>query len=292
MRLHGRARYPFDRAYRESFGFQRSNPLEHEQSIRTYLDLVPHLVPLPSELHKPTLRHPDLQPNNIFVSEDLNVVGLIDWQHCSILPLFLAAEIPKYFQNNDDEQSLRFTRPEMPEGLDEMEEHERAAALELYRRRHLHYFYLGCCMKFNEPHYQALDLRGETLRRKLFSNAGEPWEGNNIALKSALVLLMRCWNGIMQRDDGTVPPCPLSFTDDEAEATMKIQINLEEVDSMLGPIREGLAINSDGWTSHDQYDAAMALAKQLKQEALEMSDEHERPMLLRHWPFDDHDENE
>lgn len=84
-------------------------------TLEKYLKIAPYLVPSDKSLHKPTLRHPDLQPNNIFVSKDLDIVGLIDWQYCSALPLFLAAGIPQYIQNYDSEESLRFIPPKLPE---------------------------------------------------------------------------------------------------------------------------------------------------------------------------------
>ncbi|CDM29386.1 unnamed protein product [Penicillium roqueforti FM164] len=42
------------------------------------------------------LHHPDLHSNNKLVSDDLDIVGLIVWQHASVLPLFLAAGIPNF----------------------------------------------------------------------------------------------------------------------------------------------------------------------------------------------------
>ena len=39
-------------------------------------------------LNRLTLRHPDLNPNNIFISEEADIMGLIDWQHSKILPFF------------------------------------------------------------------------------------------------------------------------------------------------------------------------------------------------------------
>lgn len=60
-------------------------------------------------LHRPVMRYPGFQPNNILVSETNEIVGLIDWQHCSILPLGLAAGIPKHFQNYGDLDSEELT---------------------------------------------------------------------------------------------------------------------------------------------------------------------------------------
>lgn len=69
----------------------------------TYLSPIPgHSTLIPFRI-----RHPDLQLGNIIVtrlpdSKNLHVIGLIDWQHTSILPLFLLAGIPQQLQNYDD----------------------------------------------------------------------------------------------------------------------------------------------------------------------------------------------
>ena len=103
LKAFGRPRLPFERAYRECMNYENSRPEEHIESLENYVRIVPYLVPSEPRFHRPILRHPDLQPNNIFVSENLDIVGIIDWQHCSVLPHFLAAGIPKYFQNYRDE---------------------------------------------------------------------------------------------------------------------------------------------------------------------------------------------
>ena len=123
---------PFDRWYRESVNYRKSLPQDHENSLEQYLTISPFLVPDQKELHKPVLRHPDLQPNNMFVSESLDILSLIDCQHSSILPCFFAAGIPKYFQNYRDEESQRFTPPKLPENVVKMDEESRTEALEQY----------------------------------------------------------------------------------------------------------------------------------------------------------------
>lgn len=90
--------------------------------------LAPYFVPKCSKFNRPVLRHPDLQPNNIFVSEDLSIAGLIDWQHSLVFLTFLAAGIPNSFQDYDDEESISFFPPKLPDDLELMDEDERARA--------------------------------------------------------------------------------------------------------------------------------------------------------------------
>jgi len=70
------------------------DPKVQQDTLRKYLTVVPHLAPKPPELHLPTIRHPDLSPSNILVDDSGDITGIIDWQHTTILPLFLQAKIP------------------------------------------------------------------------------------------------------------------------------------------------------------------------------------------------------
>lgn len=287
LRAYGRSRFPFQRAYRESMEYRLPLPSEHMHSLETYLKIASELLPSDDGLLRPILHHPDLQPNNIFVSDDLDIVGLIDWQHASVLPLFLASGIPKFFQNYDDPESIAFYPPPRPD-LTGMDEGERADALADFRRRHTHFFYLGFAQRFNEPHFRAIDQSTNMLTRRIFNHAGEPWEGNNVPLQADLVLVTKVpW------DKYSTIRCPISFTLAEAESIMRLQSHQEEVDMDLKRICNATGMSVDGWTSLEGYEAASALARQMKIDGLaSLDNEYDREMTDRHWPFDDHDENE
>lgn len=274
--------------------YQKSRPEQHIESLEKYVRIAPYLVPREARFHRPILRHPDLQPNNIFVSENLDIVGIIDWQHCSVLPQFLAAGIPKYFQNYRDEVSLRFIPPKLPENLAEMDDEEHAEELEKFRRRHLHFFYLGFTQRFNLAHFEVLDRRTDLLTRKIFDHAGEPWEGNNIPLKADLIHATRVWRELMD-DNGyigkVIPSCPISFTKPDVQHTIDILQQQEDIDTQLENIQNAIGINEDGWTSKEEYNGAAERAKLIKKQALESLDtEEEKEMTLKHWPFGDFDE--
>jgi len=81
------------------------------ESLEKYLHVAPHLTPRNPELTSPVLRHPDVQPKNIFISQDYRVTGLIDWQHAVVLPMLLDAGIPRSFQNYKDAEPRCFTSP-------------------------------------------------------------------------------------------------------------------------------------------------------------------------------------
>ena len=114
LSMHAQPRFPA-REYREFSNYQKSDPAEHIESLQKYLKIAPYLLPTSAEdqyLLKPTLRHPDLNPRNIFVDSGLQISSLTDWQHCSTAPLFLQAGVPGDFANFGDEDSVQLKKPE------------------------------------------------------------------------------------------------------------------------------------------------------------------------------------
>jgi hypothetical protein len=175
----GRPLHPFQRLRREIYDYQKQSPSEYLENLSKYLQLAPYLATSSdSSLTRPTLRHPDLQPNNIFVSQELNITGLIDWQHCTILPLFLQCGIPDSLQNYDDSVSESLTLPELPSNFDALSDSEQFEQVLLLRQRQLHYYYVATTAKMNLVHFGALSDNLSALKRKLFDRASDPWEGD------------------------------------------------------------------------------------------------------------------
>ncbi|QQK42180.1 kinase-like protein [Penicillium digitatum] len=138
----GRPLQPLQRLRREIYNYQAQSPLEHIASLEKYLQIAPYLIPQNnSAITRPVMRHPDLQPNNIFVSDKLEITGLIDWQHSVVLPLFLQCGIPNSLQNYGDEVSESLQIPCLPDNFNNLEEREQFEQAELLRRRQLHHFY-------------------------------------------------------------------------------------------------------------------------------------------------------
>jgi hypothetical protein len=267
----------------------------HAESLEKYLHLAQHLIPTSPELTRPVLRHPDIQPNNIFISDDCRVTSLIDWQHAIALPTFLAAGIPSSFQNYGDAESGSFTPPRLPIDFDSLNEFERSQACEEFRRRHVHFFYLGFTQKFNQQHWRALEEETDILRRRIFDHAGEPWEGLNTALLCDLSEVSRSWGNIAPLDnDGTAPTCPVSFTQEEAEQIDALDDLHRDADGDVEQINELLGIASDGWTPNEWFESAKSKSAQIRKKALASADDDPwlRDMSERHWPFDDYDEDE
>lgn len=295
----GRPLHPIQRLHREIYNFQKLSPSEHLQSLEKYLQIVRHIAPNGDEtLTRPTLRHPDLQPNNVFVSDNLSITGLIDWQHCAALPLFLQCGIPNSLQNYGDSVSESLVLPEVPEGFDDLSEETQFEQVLLLRRRQLHYFYVAETAKQNPIHYNALSYDFSALRRKIYVHSSAPWEGDSISLRADLVELQQKWDRVRATSIGTADQesnaiCPLQYTEEEIKECTRLRTAQMEADEQLETCRDIVGVGTEGWVPLDQYDETKQRADNLKAAAVAAAEtEEERKALHVHWFFDDFDESE
>lgn len=291
LKAYAHPRLPAVIPHRELYGYQKVSPADHITSVEKYIRIAPDLVTRDEEyLLRPTLNHPDLQPHNIFVADDFSITSIIDWQHCSVLPLVLQAGVPEYFQNFNDEESLRLKKPFLPVSFDNMSKAKQEEALEQYRRRQLHYYYFVATYKFNKPHYDALLLDSTMAKQKLQQFASAPWEGDNISLKAELIRAVQNWPVLAKRKSGEIPPCPIEFSDAEVEECLRLEAEQTHLDAQMEKIRERIGIGSDGWTWTERYEDALEENEHVKAEALKGAEDDLKKEILENWPWDDHDE--
>lgn len=239
-------------------------------------------------MNRPTLRHPDLSPNNIFISQDGQITGIIDWQHSLVLPLFLQAYIPHYFQNFGDENSENFRVPLLPPNFESLSEAEKEAEEDLYRRRQLHFLYIGATGHNNPRHYKALFFDPEGRRASLYQRARSPWEGDNISLKAQLIRTVQNWSSLRPKN---TTYCPISYSEDEVEECLALDIKQKTLDKNMGLMRDYMGIAADGWVSNDRYQAAKERSDEIKAYLIaEAESEEERKTIDKDYPFQAHEE--
>ncbi|KAI7531858.1 hypothetical protein KC331_g13880 [Hortaea werneckii] len=271
LRSHGKSRLPFDREYREMFNYEKVDPDEHIRSLEKFLKVAAPTVPIEEWLHKPVIRHPDLSPDNIFVDDDCKITSILDWQHTTVLPLYLHAGIPRSLQNYGDPDSEELKKPEYPSNLDELDEDDRLKDIELYRRRHTHYYYVGATITKLNSHYKAMSHDRGLLRKKFYQHAVAPWEGNSIPLKADLVMLSRNWSELTKgsiEGEKENESCPISFQQQDADETMDKMLEQEDIDKKMGIIRDAIGMSTDGWVSSERYNDVVAAANDMKAQAL------------------------
>ncbi|KAG6824493.1 hypothetical protein H0H92_006704 [Tricholoma furcatifolium] len=136
-------------------------------------------------------------------------------------------------------------------------------------------------------HYAALTDSAHTLRSRLFTHAGNPWQGEPLELKVALIEATRMWGALTRKDT----PCPVVFDADDVRKTMEMNKLQTEADEGFEAYQSLLGVGSEGWVPTDHYEKAVALSKQFQEEALTYAvSESERMEIAEHWPWDDMDE--
>lgn len=283
----GEKRYPREPFYREFYHGQKVDPQVHVHHLLDYLKVAPHLVPKEEQLNVPTIRHPDLSPSNILISDSGDITGIIDWQHATILPIFLQAKIPKHFQNYGDDDSENFRRPELAEDFANMTSSDKEVEMERYRRRQVHYFYLGYTSALNKAHFHAMGKNNLVLRNQLYDTAGRPWEGDNTSLQAQLIKTIAAWSEIASPEEN----CPVRYSPAEVEECLDRDAKQNSVNEQMQQVRDFIGINIDGLVLNEEFESARARAKLIKDELAEGADtDEQRREFDKIWPFQDHEE--
>ncbi|RMZ80547.1 hypothetical protein DV737_g2913, partial [Chaetothyriales sp. CBS 132003] len=236
-------------------GVQR--PEDYYKLLESYQSLASHLLPKDRThlFNRPTLRHPDLTPGNIFVSPQTGRIScLIDWQHTIIQPLLLAAGYPRAFENPDDDPTPELVEPKLLENLNSMSVDEQAAARELHRRRLLFYGYRVLNGHFNQPHIAA--MRDPLLlgRQMLVDRAGRQWEGNLVTLKGAVVRAAQFWKHLPDVKD---LECPVRFDPAELDKFAEIEDDWLNMNVVMDQWRGRICnMTEDGWVRNEDYSVA------------------------------------
>jgi hypothetical protein len=297
---YAKPRLPYDRLYREIYHFKHVSPDSHTTDLSNYLKMIPFLgYANDSTLNRPVMRHPDLQPKNILVSDSNQIVGLIDWQHCSILPLGIAAGIPTHFQNYGDPESEMLKQPQvaLPSDYDSLSPPKQAMLLETRRKRLIHFLYAAFTKRLNKEHYDAIFDQSVILHQRLFKNAGTPWEGDSISLRAELIRSIQNWPTITHTTDADQTKCassvaPVGYSEDNVRETLELDARQREADIAMEEMRYALGIDILGWVPNDDYDAVKGLAHDMKTKMLEAAETPEDAIGVRdHFPFDDFDES-
>jgi hypothetical protein len=130
-------------------------------------------------------------------------------------------------------------------------------------------------------------------RNKLFEQSSRPLEGENMRFRADLVDLTKNWSGIAASSLEVPETCPIGFTDDKLEETLRLGTVQKEEDVCMSQIENGLGVTCQGWTPMEAYEEVKRRASEVRRrsDAAEMSEE-DRKLLEEHWPLSDFDEGD
>ncbi|GFG01700.1 hypothetical protein CNMCM6936_008802 [Aspergillus lentulus] len=253
-KAYAKPRLPYERMYREIYGYRLVSPEGHLQNLSDYLTLAPCLgFRAGSSLNQPVMWHPDLQPNNILISDANEVVGLIDWQHCTILPLGLAASISKHFQNYGDPDSQKLIQPriDLPPNYDSLPKSEQLSIRETIQKRLVHFLCAAFTRRLNEEHYNAIFDQSAILHQRLFESAGSTWEGDSITLKADMIRVIQSWSTLISADSAgrgreTCNTPSLTYSDRVVRDTLVLDAQQKGADDAMEHMRNALSVDIMG----------------------------------------------
>ncbi len=169
------------------------------------------------------------------------------------MPLFILAGIPQQLQNYDDPVSQAMALPSLLEDFARLDDAEQRTAVELLRRRRVHYHYVAETERRNSTHYAAFVDPVGMLRRRLFHHASNPWEGETLPLKVSLTHAVEKWEEI----SGGGTPCPIAFEPADVAATRLLEAEQAKADEQLEACRDVIGFRPEGWVPVDHYEEAM-----------------------------------
>lgn len=172
-------------------------------------------------------------------------------------------------------------------------ENDQRAAQDVFRLRQIHYYYFAATAKYNKDHLDACLDDQVVLKQKLFEHAGEPWEGDNNTLKSDLIRMSQQWQNLTVHSIGQQSNCPVQYSSQDIQECFNLETEQQQADEEMAKSRNCLGVAIDGCVPHDRYVMAKEMSENFKAEAIAIADSEETAMQIKkHWPFDDHDEDE
>ena len=172
--------------------------------------------------------------------------------------------------------------------MDELDQYEQSHAMGLYHRRLVHFHYVKNTEEYNKLHHNALSNLMSMFIRRLFDQAGAPWEGETHALKTTLIEATEIWG----RLTGEGVPCPVAFESEDLRKTKELSAKLQVADDNFEGCRGMVGFETETWVSNEHYSMAMDLAELLKLRVLtEIPEKEVRAKTEANWFLNDMDEN-
>ncbi|KAE9378223.1 hypothetical protein N431DRAFT_541752 [Stipitochalara longipes BDJ] len=229
--------------------------------LERYLQLAPAMIPPkgPEDIHSPTLWHPDLHLDNIFVDpESQKITRIIDWQSATVMPLFYQCGIARMFQC-----------PWTP-------------------------FKIEVCLKYyealthtnNPRHWAALQLQRQNLEARTEPSRAviRVWENRNVLfLRRALLEMIEQWDSLCP---GAL--CPVSFSEQELKLHEIEEDSMSDSVYLMRHFRDNWAIPPDGMVEPSRFDEIRAAVEEVKEKFIAAAGE-DAEKAARIWPYQDRD---
>jgi hypothetical protein len=221
--------------------------------LNTFSKAVPLLTPKDAALVKPSLWHPDLHADNIFVdpSNPTDIVSIIDWQAVSTSPLFLQVSHPSLIEF-EGPVTPGFEPIPLPDDFDSMSPEKQLEAEKLRAAQSIYKIYEVYLAQNCPEALHSLRFR-DSLAGQIFRLAGSVFSDGEPVLMGMLMHMHDEWT---KKSSSS----PLSFTpEDRKRQEEDERLWGQGVELLAGLLDQVGAFQGwDGWVNHNNYEAMKA----------------------------------
>lgn len=262
-------------------------PEEVLNLLDRYLQLAPAMVPPmgTEDTHSPTLWHPDLHLDNVFVDPlSKQITRIIDWQSAAVMPLIYQCGVSRMVKHpgvSDD-----WALSDLPEDYDTLDENEKEKIDNARKSETCHKYYEAGTKSRNARHWAALQEHAEvrTGPSHLVVNV---WEDHDVFfLRRSLLEIIEQWPNLCP-ESGT---CPVSFSEQELALHAAEEESMSNVGEILRLFRDNWGLPPNGMVDPAEFDQIRAAVMELRDSFIESGDdEAERELFAKLWPYRDTD---
>ncbi|TVY67451.1 Altered inheritance of mitochondria protein [Lachnellula suecica] len=267
-------------------------PHEMLSLLDRYLQLTPAMVPSQLtenvDIHSPTLWHPDLHPNNIFVDpKSKNLSHVIDWQSASSLPLFYHCHVPTAIKHHGPALTILEdldSWPEPPQNYPSLSPDEKAYIDNAIGSEYLHKYYLSSTRVKNPRFWAVLQRAAElSIRTEPAGWVQSAWSNNEtFFLRRALMKIADQWEELCL-DAG---PCPWVLTEDELASHEHEKETRGYVSTFLAYFRDNWGVPVDGCIEVGRFTEVQAEMERMRAHFVgSADDEEEKELAEKIWPY-------
>jgi hypothetical protein len=284
IKTHARPRMNYHRSSTEP-----ELPEEVLYLLDRYLQLSPAMVPPlgTDDTHSPTLWHPDLHLDNVFVDpESKQITRIIDWQSAAIMPFFYQCGISRMFKHPGPVAD-GWALSELPEDYDSLSQSEKAKIDSDRNSEACHKYYEAETKSKNPRHWAALRLENVDVRTEPSRLVVNVWEDRDgFFLRRALLSIVEQWPDLCP-ESGI---CPVSFSEQELALHAAEEESMSNVSEILSLFRENWGLPPNGMVDPTEFDQVQTAVAELRDSFIDGADnEAERELFTRLWPYQDAD---
>lgn len=284
IKTHARPRMNYHRSSTEP-----ELPEEVLDLLDRYLQLAPAMVPPlgTDDTHSPTLWHPDLHLDNVFVDpESKQITRIIDWQSAAVIPFFYQCGVSRMFQYPGTVAD-GWALSELPEDYDSLDQSEKAKIDSDRKSETCHKYYEAETKSKNPRHWAALQLDNADVRTEPSRLVVNVWEDRDVFfLRQALLSIVEQWQDLCPESD----ICPVSFNEQELALHAAEEESMSNVGEILRLFRENWGLPPNGMVDPTEFDQIRTAIAELRNSFIGgADDEAERELFAKLWPYQDAD---